>query len=166
MSKSTCSPLNISLVFTKSSGCKFFTRLARLVWRNLNESINLNSILSDTVFPSLFWYSSTFTFFEKEIYFSSVEGIHVKSPFILDNCLINKWASYPWRLWNITGIIIGFRHFRLQLRWAGPRYSPVKWQWSQTLSSGSNSFLHIWQTVDFLYSLYCFWLISILWGLM
>ena len=95
---------NYWFVFWKSDGWRFQTRLANDVWRNLKESINRISRLIFTfspVFRDLYW--STFIFLENEIFFSSVDGIQVNSPFTFESCLINKCKSYPWRLWNMTG---------------------------------------------------------------
>ena len=63
--------------------------MASDVWRNLNESINRISKFIGKVFPvSLSLYSPTLIFFEKEIYFSSVDGIQFNSPSKQASCLI------------------------------------------------------------------------------
>ena len=73
----------------KSSGCKFPTRLESDVWRNLNESINRISKFIGKVIPVILsLYSPTLFFFEKEVYFSSVDGIQFNSPSKQASCLI------------------------------------------------------------------------------
>ena len=74
-------------------------------WLKKLERVNKSdfkiNIHFSPVFRDLYW--STFIFLENEIYFSSVDGIQVNSPFTFESCLINKCKSYPWRLWNMTG---------------------------------------------------------------
>lgn len=88
---------------------------------------------------------------ENEMYFSSLFGIQLIFPSLIPTFFTNKWASYPDRLWKITGLNLGFLNWRLHCLCAAPRYFPVKWQWSLTLSSLSFSW-QIQQTVAFSYS--------------
>ena len=61
---------------------------------NLKESIKRISNLIGNVVPFfLEKYSPTLIFLENEIYFSSVEGIHDKSPETLASCFMKRCES-------------------------------------------------------------------------
>ena len=57
---------------------------------NLNESMNLMSLLTSTFLPSFVVNVSTIICFEKEMYFSSLFGIQLILPSDVPMFLINK----------------------------------------------------------------------------
>ena len=70
-------------------------------------------------------------------------------PSTFEMACISRWESYPRRLWKTTGMVVVWglsRSFRLQTLCAAPRYFPVIWQWSRTVSP-SSGFSHTWQVM-------------------
>ena len=59
-----------------------------------------------------------------------------------------KWASYPLKLWNTTGMVRESWYSNLQCSCAAPRYIPVRWQWSRTFFIGGyRAFPQMWHIV-------------------
>ena len=83
-------------------------------------------------------------------------GIQDNRPDVcLPNDCIIRWESYPLRLCRMTRILSFFcsfsflnLKFRLQVLWAAPLNSPVRWSWSLTLSV-PRGLSQIWQLSAF-----------------
>lgn len=109
----------------KSLLVKFLAKLDKLEDINRKESKNLSSMLELLL---------KLICFDMDTYNSLFSGIILILPGIFESSFTNKWQSYEERLWKNIGINFAILKFKLQSLWAGPRYFPVRWQWSITLS--------------------------------
>ena len=106
-------------------------------------------------FPFLLIYSPTTISLLKLMYFSSSFGIHLIFPFVFPRFFTKRCASYPERLWKITGVNFGF--FELEITFVMSR--PTTFSSKMTMipyffSVSPNSFWQIQQMFAFSKS-YC-----------